>query len=79
MKFAMRITETFTRTVIVEADNYVNAHNAVIDAFNEGKISLNYDNSNDDMIIENDTDNYIEIFGKDVFESLDVSQEFEKK
>lgn len=41
------------------------------DAYYDGTITLNADNSLVDIEIENDTENYLEIFGKEEFEKMD--------
>lgn len=75
MKIAIKVTELLTRTVIVEADTYDEAEDKVADAFYKGTLVLHEDNSAVDLECENDTENYIEIFGKDGFEQMDVSWE----
>lgn len=71
MKFAVKVTETLTNTVIVEADNYLEAEEKVKNAYDNCDLILNADNSAVDVEFENDTDNYIEIFGKEEFESME--------
>lgn len=72
MKFAIRATELLTRTILVEADTYEDAEDIVVDAFNHGKIVFHEDNSAFELNCENDTKEYIEIFGKEVFEQMNV-------
>lgn len=71
MKIAVKVTETLTSTVIVEADNYLEAEEKVKCAYDNCDLILNADNSAVDVEFENDTDNYIEIFGKEEFESME--------
>lgn len=76
MKIAVNVTELLTRTVIVESDNYEDAKDKVINAYNNGNLVFHADNSTIDLKCKNDTENYIEIFGKDEFEKMDISEEF---
>lgn len=71
MKFAVKVTETLTNTVIVEADNYLEAEEKVKNAYDNCDLILNADNSAVDVEFKNDTDNYIELFGKEEFESME--------
>ena len=75
MKYAIKVTELLTRTVIVEADTYDEAEDKVADAFYKGALVLHEDNSAVDLNCDNDTGNYIEIFGKEIFEQMEVSWE----
>ena len=75
MKYAIKVTEFLTRTVIVEADTYDEAEDKVANAFYKGALVLHEDNSAVDLGYENDTKNYIEIFGEDGFEQMEVSWE----
>lgn len=75
MKFAVKLTETLTRTVIVEADDYLEAEAIVEDAYYYKGLELHADNSAVNLELENDTENYIEIFGKEEFEAMNVSEE----
>lgn len=73
-KYALKITETYTRTVVVEVEDdqdYLTAEDKCSNAYYDGTIALNADNSAVDVEIENDTENYIEIFGKEEFEKMD--------
>lgn len=73
-KYALKITETYTRTVVVDVkddQDYLRAVDKCADAYYDGKIILNADNSVVDIEIENDTENYLEIFGKEEFEKMD--------
>lgn len=76
MKIAVKVTELLTRTVVVEADDYEEAENKVADAYYKGNLVFHVDNSAVDLECKNDTENYIEIFGKDAFKNMDVSEEF---
>ena len=77
-KTAVRITETLTRTVLVDTD-YENAEDIVADAYYKGVVMLTPDNSTVEVNIEDDTENYKELFGDDIFDYLEVSGEFKKK
>lgn len=71
MKYAVKVTETLTNTVIVEADNYLEAKEKVRWAYDSCRLILNADNSAVDVEFENDTDNYIELFGEEEFQSME--------
>ena len=45
MKIAVALIEKRVRTVIVEAENYDEASEKVMDAYDKGDITLNYDNA----------------------------------
>lgn len=53
MKHALKITETLTRIVIVEAPDYGTAAQMVSDAYRDEKILLTADNSAVDMELSN--------------------------
>lgn len=76
MKYAIKVTELLTRTVIVEADTYDEAEDKVADAFYKGALVLHEDNSAVDLECNDDTEDYIEVFGKEFFEQMEVSREF---
>ena len=69
-KYAIKVKETHTRTIIVDAEDYLAAEDKVADAYYDGRIILDVDNSAIDVELENDTENYIEIFGKKDFEKM---------
>lgn len=75
MKYAVKVRETLTRVVIVEADDYLEARDKVEDAYYRVDLELNADNSAVDLELENDTDNYIEMFGEEDFQFMEVSDE----
>lgn len=75
MKIAVKMSETLTRTVIVEAENYLEAEEKVAHAYFYKGLELNADNSAVDLELENDTDNQIEIFGRKEFEAMEISKE----
>lgn len=77
-KTAVRITETLTRTVLVDTD-YENAEDIVADAYYKGVVMLTPDNSTVEVYIEDDTKNYKDLFGDDIFDYLEVSEEFKDK
>ena len=70
-KFAIQVKEIYTRTIVVDADDYTAAEDKIADAYYDGKLILNADNSSVDLELENDTENYVEIFGKKEFEKMD--------
>lgn len=71
MKYAVKVTETLTNTVIVEADNYLEAEEKVRWEYDSFRLILNADNSAVDVEFENDTDNYGELFGEEDFQSME--------
>lgn len=75
MKYAIKVTEFLVRTVIVEAEDYLEAEDKVANAYYKGDLQLHADNSAVDLELENDTENYIEIFGEEEFKLMEVSEE----
>lgn len=75
MKYAIKVREILTRVVIVEADDYLEAKDKVEDAYYQVDLELNADNSTVDLEFENNTDNYIEMFGEEEFQLMEVSDE----
>ena len=75
MKYAIKVTELLVRTVVVEAEDYLEAEDKVANAYYKGNLQLNADNSAVDLELENDTENYIEIFGEEEFKSMEISKE----
>ena len=75
MKYAVKVTETLTRTVIVEAEDYLEAEDKVAKAYYKADLQLHADNAFCEMELSNDTSNYLEIFGKDEFEKMEVCSE----
>lgn len=73
-KYAVKVTELLTRTVVVEAEDYLNAEDKVAEAYYGGNLQLNGDNSSVDLELENDTENYIEIFGEEEFKAMEVDE-----
>lgn len=75
-KMAIKVVETRTRTVVVEVEDYVAGEDLIADAWNKGDLYLDADNSNVELSCEDDTDNYIEIFGKECFEKeIELTEE----
>ena len=74
MKIAVKVREILTRTVVVEAGSYLEAEDIVADAYYNGNLQLHADNSAVDLELENDTENYIEIFGEE-FETMEITEE----
>ena len=73
-KYAVKITETYTRTLVVEVEDdqdYLAVADKCADAYYDETIILNADNSAVDIEMEDDTDNYIDLFGKEKFEKMD--------
>lgn len=71
MKYAVKMIETSTRTVVVDTDNYMKAEEKVTDAYDNGSLWLDADNASVELCLENDTENYIEIFGEEGFIELE--------
>lgn len=72
-KYALKISEIYTRTIIVDVEDdqdYLTAEGKCADAYYDGQIMFNADNSAVDLEIENDTENYIEIFGENEFQKM---------
>lgn len=67
MKYAVKMTETLTRTVVIEADDYLEAEDKIDDAYGHGGLWLDADNASVELSLEDDTKEYIEIFGEDEF------------
>ena len=65
-----------SRIVIVEADTIEEAKEKVSKAYYDGDILIHADNSAVDLEIKDDTNNYIDIFGKEEFESMEVEDCF---
>lgn len=74
-KYAVRVTETLARTVIVEADDYLEAEDKVANAYRKGTLQLNADNAACDVEFSNETEECLEVFGKEEFEELGVCDE----
>ena len=75
MKYAIRLEETLTRTVIVEAEDYLAAEDKVADAYYKGDLQLHADNSSCDLELSNETKTYLDIFGEDEFGEMEVCNE----
>ena len=73
MKYAVKVRETLTRIVIVEAENYLEAEDKTWKAYINDKFELNADNSAVDLELENDSDNYVEIFGGELFQKMETT------
>lgn len=74
MKVAVELIEKRVRTVIVEAENYDEASEKVMDAYDKGDITLNYDNASIEAETKDDTTNYIEIFGEKEFMDMEATE-----
>lgn len=71
MKIAIKMKETLTRTVILEADDYTEGEDIVADAHSKGRLYLDADNASVELSLEDDTKEYIEIFGEEEFRKLE--------
>ena len=78
-KFAVEIIEVLSRTVISEGDTYEQAEAKVKRSVKGGSIILNEENSHYDFDYKNDTENYIEIFGDEKFQSFPETDELVHK
>ena len=72
MKYAIRITESWSRTVIVEADSYDDGVNKLEMAYNDNEITLTPDNTISELSCENDTENYVNLFGQEEFDNMSI-------
>lgn len=70
-KRAIKITETLTKVVIVDADSYEEAKREVMDEYYKCNIELNADNSAVDVEFSDDTEEYINIFGEEEFNKME--------
>ncbi len=68
MKYAVKIVETLTKVEIVEAEDWLEAQDKVEDAYYNGNIILNADNSAVDMELENDSEFYEKEMGLQTME-----------
>ena len=75
MKYAVELIETLTRTVIVEAESYLEAEEKVKEAYRKASLQLDADNSYVDLELKNDTENYIIIFGEEEFLAMEETDE----
>ena len=67
MKYAIRITESLSRTVIVEADSYDDGVNKLEMAHDDNKITVTPDNAFVEISYTNETENFIDAYGKTEF------------
>ena len=74
MKVAVALIEKRVRTVIVNAENYDEASEKVMDAYDKGDIDLNYDNASIEAETKDDTANYIKIFGEKEFMDMEATE-----
>ena len=72
MKYAIRITESWSRTVIVEADSYEDGVNKLEMAYDDNEITLTPDNAISELSCENDTENYVNLFGQEEFDNMSI-------
>ena len=72
MKYAVRVTESLSRTIIVEAESYEQAEAKVKFAYDTSKIMLQANNSTVDVEYEDDTKNCIDMFDEDGFDNMEV-------
>ena len=72
MKYAIKITESWSRTVIVEADSYEDGVNKLEMAYEGNKITLTPDNAISELSCENDTENYVDLFGQEEFDNMSI-------
>ncbi len=72
MKYAVRVTESLSRTIIVEAESYEQAEAKVRFAYDTSKIMLQANNSTVDVEYEDDTKNCIDMFDEDGFDNMEV-------
>lgn len=73
---AVKVTELLSRTVIVKAKDYSEAKAKVEEAYHNGNLQLGMNVISVELELKDDTEKYINIFGKEEFESMEVSEEF---
>lgn len=73
---AVKVTELLSRTVIVKAKDYSEAKAKVEEAYQNGNLQLGANDISVELELKDDTEKYINIFGKEEFESMEVSEEF---
>ena len=76
MKVAVKLTELYTRTVVLEAENYEEAEEKILKEYERGNLLFHGENSAVDLEMEDDSKNYVEIFGEEEFEKMEESEEF---
>lgn len=72
MKYAIEIKECLTRTIIVEAEDVDAAIEKTKMAYDQNIIEVNYDNASVDVDVNDDTENYIDIFGEETIQEFEV-------
>ena len=72
MKYAVRVTESLSRTIIVEAESYEQAEAKGKFAYDTSNIMLQANNSTVDVEYGDDTKNYIDMFDEDGFDNMEV-------
>lgn len=72
MKYAIEIKECLTRTIIVEAEDVDAAIEKTKMAYDQNIIEVNYDNASVDVDVNDDTENYIDIFGEETIHEFKV-------
>ena len=73
MKYAIKITESWSRTVIVEADSYDDGVNKLEMAYEGDELTINPDNAIlSELSCENDTENYVDLFGQEEFDNMSI-------
>ena len=72
MKYAIKITESWSRTVIVEANSYEDGVNKLEMAYEGDEITLTPDNAISELSCENDTENYVNLFGQEEFDNMSI-------
>ena len=66
MKYAIKITESWSRTVIVEANSYEDGVNKLEMAREDNKITLTPDNAFlEELSYKNKTEHMIDLYGKE--------------
>ena len=66
-KFAIELTQTLTRTIIVEGNDYLDAKDKLTEAYFDGKVKMNKKNSIERFELKDKTKEYIQSLGKKKF------------
>ena len=66
-KFAIELTQTLTRTIIVEGNDYLDAKDKLTEAYFDGKVKINKKNSIERFELKDKTKEYIQSLGKKKF------------
>ena len=66
-KFAIELTQTLTRTIIVEGNDYLDAKDKLTEAYFDEKVKMNKKNSIERFELKDKTKEYIQSLGEKNF------------